>query len=815
MTWIQHAGTAKEAYEQARRLDPEAQLSVSKVGEGRYLVRTQYAAGRSGGSLVHTYTESVKAPATKTETVSKQTLAQVSPEYKTEEAAQVASEKIAAQKSVHSTRVEQRGDKYVVVGIYTGPASNLQQPWQTRVQQDLESRGYAVIAGRKYTKEEIEPATPTTATSPIYRDPKTGISYRVDPSKLDSDVKIYETIGGERVRVDYLEVKPPGPFKAEHWVPYQQWRVAEFEKKHGGDVLKHESMMRARISRIVNVGLTPEEKTRLFAPTGSREFERSLMQHIEPYTTREYFGGPATLSTPFKVATATGAKISEWGVKTFTTIGHNIEVSVRPELYKATGQIVQSGALPFMAGEIAGQTMEYATRHPGEFVGQAATSALIFYGAGKVAGRTKAFVQEKIGPRVAMATKGRHMGSLVREYKSFKVTDYARAGIQKEIIGKGSPAYYVEKTHTRLVHGRVRFSMDQFKTMIKTPGRSLRVFYEKAKAYRYAGAEYQRFGGTPGTVKRTVYTYVKETPPKGMLYQYDAATRHWTIRALGGRKAHIRTYHPIPEDVYVPAIAGRYDVIRDAYGKKSIEYGGFDVLLKKPPKTAPSDPWIYIRGHKPGPMKPFSPPTDTVAKATTASRSSMTRAGTKTLDVTQLRIPDQVPVPLEAMFDYGTMYTVAVGSLTKFPELGPTSFGKLGEIQVTDLEQKYGPKFRQFSPEKIRIDLRTKDLPVLKQFEDVDVKYIQTSAMASRQVPVQRSAQAQRYAYEQVVAQKIKASQIPVVPMPVVTTKTAIKPVVYPKELKFVKKKKGPLFGPEHGYWVHPVMDPLAEIWGE
>lgn len=55
MTWVQKAGSAKEAYEQARKLDPEAQLKVSKVGQDRYLVETTY--GKT--TPIHTRTEAV------------------------------------------------------------------------------------------------------------------------------------------------------------------------------------------------------------------------------------------------------------------------------------------------------------------------------------------------------------------------------------------------------------------------------------------------------------------------------------------------------------------------------------------------------------------------------------------------------------------------------------------------------------------------------------------------------------------------------------------------------------------------------------
>jgi len=222
LTWVQHAKSAKEAFEKARKLDPQAQLTVKKIGEGKYLVVTSYKhIGKvPAEKVVHTYSE------TPIKTTPKPKVKEVKPEpVKEEKPKESAKPKEAFPKEIGLESPEERLKRI----------SAERDVWY-----DIYGRGYSIA-------KEKQPGV------------------------------VYEVIGGKKVPVSQLVVKRKGPYKAKYqYEPYFKARKEEFEAKKW----KKEWLLKQHYERVL--GLTPEEKKEFEAPTPlGKDILMPMVQRVE------------------------------------------------------------------------------------------------------------------------------------------------------------------------------------------------------------------------------------------------------------------------------------------------------------------------------------------------------------------------------------------------------------------------------------------------------------------------------------------------------------------------------------------------------
>lgn len=481
MSWIQKAGSAQEALEIAKRREPQASIKVSKVEPGKYLVETKVQKYR-----VTSVSEKVM-PLGKT---------------------------VKKQVTIH------KGGKTISAVV------------DERQLSDQQKTAFEEKAKAEYEENRLHPELLHGA----YTDTATGYQYRISPDSSDKRTAVYEVINGQKVRVDDLEVKRPLPYKQE-WTPYQQIRKEDLYRQWGGTSPSAEYIRKQQISRSVS-SLSEEAQMDLARATMSSQVEEAAISALDTYTKPEYFASQVDIFTPHRVAIATGAKIGQWGTTTFTSLGTGAEVLARPGFYEAMGNVAESGAMPFMAGDIRRRMVQSAIDRPVEFIGEMGTSALLFWGVGKGLGKLKVGFQEYAGPKIAMATRGRLMGSLVREFEAAKPVDFLKAGRQTEVVGMKIPEYIVQRGQGRLIRGNVVMKPADYAKLVKDQGKSINIAAEAEKGYARTATEYQRFAAEPKTVKRTVYTYIKEKQPD----YYEVKFPKPKITEIGSGKGIINVY---------------------------------------------------------------------------------------------------------------------------------------------------------------------------------------------------------------------------------------------------------------------------------
>lgn len=753
MTWIQEAGSAQDALEIAKQREPEASIRVTKVSPGKYLISTSYPRGQVGKLRVTS-----------------------------------ASERVTPQGEAR---------KEVIEGTTGG--------------KDV----YVVAEKRELSEEQRQAFEEEGAKGPqrvghdrlvyelrhgVYTDSSSGTQYRLTEAGQEKLMKY----GGEP-RISDIEVRRPVPYKYE-WIPYQSVMKEELYKSWGGTSPSKEYLQKQQIYRTMS-SLTPEEQQRLSAETVSGQVERSMIAATDPYTKPEFFAASIDLLTPARVSVAAGAKIGQWATRSFTSLGTGAEVLARPEFYKSMTGIYQSGAMAFMARDIGSQTIKSALESPAEFAGEITTSALLFYGISRAGMKFKTVVRETVGPRVAMMTEGRFMSSLTKEFEAAKPTKFMRVGVQEEAHGS-LPAAVVEGSQHRLNIGRVTIKPADFGKMVKNQGKKVTTIAEEYGSYQRGVKSMEIFEAEPARVTRTIYTYVKEKPPEGILYKFDKKTGKYTAEPYGGRKAHIRRFEPI-DDVKIPARSARYSI--EQYGDKfkRVEYGGFDIMIgkmKKPPEKV--TPLVQKAG-KPRPMRPFSAPDDVVEVARSSSKTVTTvskRSGGNIQQAQKSSVYDETAYirsdadisPFKPVVETGSM------KITPALIIQPSDFTESIKATVAQSSMEEAQKMQERMMERTIENTKTEEKLVYDHLHKMDVK----TASSQSQIFDTLQKQSQRQAYDFMRPEPVRITEY--MPPPPTVTRGGkggrASTDVIEKSLKKANKK----MKEAHGFWIHPVADPLA-----
>lgn len=181
--------------------------------------------------------------------------------------------------------------------------------------------------------------------------------------------------------------------------------------------------------------ISAEERRRFSEKPVAVKAQEALQETLQPVESPQYWAEGGQIH-PERVAVATGAKIGEWAAGTVTSVAAGAEVLTRPEFYKVSYHVIKSGMAPFVASDIAMQQVKYAKEHPGEFIGQIATSALVFGAAGKglkIASKSiKTIKTEDFFPKGKMKGMAR-VASKAKTKKPVKIKKFVRLSDYKKI----------------------------------------------------------------------------------------------------------------------------------------------------------------------------------------------------------------------------------------------------------------------------------------------------------------------------------------------------------------------------------------------
>lgn len=428
-------------------------------------------------------------------------------------------------KPLQNIRLEMRGDEFGYVSY--DPRTNLivrETRRRSAGQKNVEIQPAVVSSQTGQVIQESRVVSPgsqatseyqTTTLNDVQRQAKLlELEQREQTGK--SSV-IYDIIDGQRVPVQvggtptfYVTVNG-------ETMSYQDYRRRLYDEKMSN--LTYDQMARQNFGRTFNTEMTRADIENLQRLT----WGESVDQDLKVFTVRP--------GHPEDIPGATVGKIGTWGIKTLTGFETMFEKATRPETWKASSIVVGSGAVGMALKDVAVETIDYAMKNPGEFVGQTATSLALTVGVSKGLSKSYNVFRTKAGPSIAKFTRGKIWGSQTKTFKTFTPTEYQSGG--RVTVSRGPGQAQLSVTRDMGFRGNAVFKLDQFKRMVEGPAMKIQAYLNQ----KIRGINLRQIRGTTGTSKRTLYTYIK--PKKGVYsYEFKIGTR-----TMGTGPKHLKLYN--------------------------------------------------------------------------------------------------------------------------------------------------------------------------------------------------------------------------------------------------------------------------------
>lgn len=379
--------------------------------------------------------------------------------YKTQEDAAKSSAEISKHKDIHSTYVIKKGSGYAIKGKYTGPMKNVKvtKDWRQQAARDLETKGSTVIAGKKFTKEELMPTSTKTVLKKGEKEITPDVAY--DAGLISKrDYERSKTLEGSYVIVQEGSVKQAKELQA-RWkgkladpAPGQRGIDKILWAEENVPYMAEDEATRKTI-KTVSKGMTAKDIKELREPT----FGEKLIQR-----TRD-------------VRKVQGENVFQWMGEGVVEYGgavlHGGEMLLRPAGRKAIGNVVfdvptkedRGNIFEVASGAKHGSLLQQAavasakdihtqiTTRPVEFGVKTATVLALSYGVSKGVGTVKAArtpITHSVGrSQVAIAPKGE-----IAIGKSAVATMVGKAGKQGTYMTRISSVF--KKTGEGIVHGQ-------------------------------------------------------------------------------------------------------------------------------------------------------------------------------------------------------------------------------------------------------------------------------------------------------------------------------------------------------------------------